>query len=366
MTSRQRILAAINHELPDRIPVHILGLDEPQRFLEYFQVKEYDALLQILDLDTAYVFVEYTGPGFGEGVSIWGTPWLEEGSGRTSTYSQSRGGCPLAHVESANEVEQYGWPSADHYDYSALQKRSEACGNQARILTVGWEPLFCRVLDLFGIEEGLQKLYTHPAVIEAAVAHIANFVVAKVERMLQAAEGVVDIFWYGDDFATQRGLMISPEHWRKLFLPVYERIFAAARNYGMKMWFHSCGSFVEVLPDLIDAGMEVWETCQMHLEANNPAFLKREFGDKLTFFGAINTQQTLPYGTTTQVRQEVRQRIDILGEGGGYICGPDHTVRPEVPIENLLAMIDEAKKHYNPACCRHELGEASQYSSHLK
>ena len=138
--------------------------------------------------------------------------------------------------------------------------------------------------------------------------------------------------------------MISPEYWRKYLKPTYRKIFDTAKNYGVKIWFHCCGTFRPVLPDLIDIGMDVWETVQVHLPGNEPEVLKREYGQQITFFGAINSQQTLPFGTPDNVRAEVRERVQVLGKGGGYICGPDHTVLPDVPIENVLPMLDEARK----------------------
>jgi uroporphyrinogen-III decarboxylase len=99
-----------------------------------------------------------------------------------------------------------------------------------------------------------------------------------------------------------------------------------------------------VLPDLIDIGMDVWETVQAHLPGNDPRELKKEYGNDITFYGAINSQKTLPYGTPRQVREEVRDRVRVLGRGGGYICSSDHAILPGVPFENVLAMIDEAKK----------------------
>jgi uroporphyrinogen decarboxylase len=202
------------------------------------------------------------------------------------------------------------------------------------------------------MEETMAKMHTHPEVVEAAISHIADYVLEVSARCLKCADGLVDIFWYGDDFATQSGMMISPELWRKLFRPVYGQIFALAKTKGFPVWFHSCGSFVDVLPDLIDIGMDVWETCQVHLKGNDPRYLKREFGNHIAFCGAVNTQQTLPFGSTSDVRREVRERIRMLGQGGGYICGPDHTVRPEVPVENLVALFDEAKKYRDPQCTR--------------
>ena len=123
---------------------------------------------------------------------------------------------------------------------------------------------------------------------------------------------------------------------------------ALAKSYGMKMWFHCCGTFRPVMADLIDMGMDVWETVQVHLPGNEPEVLKREYGRDITFYGGINSQQTLPFASTEEVRAEVRERIRVLGQGGGYILGGDHTILPDVPIDNVLAMLDEARKYSPP------------------
>jgi len=127
--------------------------------------------------------------------------------------------------------------------------------------------------------------------------------------------------------------------------PTYRKYFELAKKYDLKVWFHSCGQFRPVMGDLIDIGMDVWETAQVHLKGNEPEVLKREYGDHITFFGAISTQTVLPFGTTEDVRKQVRERIQVLGKNGGYICGPDHGIMPDVPLENVLAMYDEAKKY---------------------
>ena len=186
-------------------------------------------------------------------------------------------------------------------------------------------------------------LHTEPKIIEAAVARTEAFVLEFTRRLLETTHGEAELFWYGDDFSTQRSMMMSPEHWRRFFKPTYKKVFELAKGYGLKVWFHSCGTFRPVLPDLIDIGMDVWETVQVHLPGNEPDVLKREFGQDIAFYGAINTQQTLPFGTPEDVRAEVRERIRVLGKGGGYICGSDHGILPDVPVANVLAMVDEAR-----------------------
>jgi uroporphyrinogen decarboxylase len=200
------------------------------------------------------------------------------------------------------------------------------------------------------MEKAMEHIILDPKLIEAATAHIEDFYLDYYKRGFERIKGKVDFFSMGDDFATQRDLMISPEIWRKFFKPVYRKIFDLAKSYGLYIWFHSCGAIGEVLPDLIDIGMDVWESAQVHLPGNEPERLKREYGKDITFMGAVNTQSTLPYGTPEQVRREVRDRIRVLGKGGGYICGADHIIKEDVPIENALALFDEVLKFRGEGC----------------
>jgi uroporphyrinogen decarboxylase len=124
-------------------------------------------------------------------------------------------------------------------------------------------------------------------------------------------------------------------------------LFALGKSRGKYVWFHSCGDITAVLPDLIDIGMDVWETVQLHTLPVDARTLKREYGRHLTFFGAISTQR-LPFATPDAVRSEVVRCIDALGEGGGYICGPDHHIKPDVPPANTIALFEAVRSYRRP------------------
>jgi len=373
-TSRERVLKAINHVQPESTPVHIMGFESIERWLEHFSAKDDCELRAKLGLDFQMASTIYTGPKAKQKLSIWGTEQDVMGYGG-SGFSQARGGYPLAGATSIVDIDRFGWPDPDEFDYQivgivlqdAPEKarfartryvtqptgltREEAARGGGAWLAVSkrgsgvWMPLvLCTLFELFGMEETLIKFHTEPKIIEAAISHLESFVLEFSRRLLEATKGFADFYWCGDDFSTQRGLLISPAHWRRFLKPTYQKVFALAKGYGVRVWFHSCGTFRPVLPDLVDIGMDVWETAQVQLSGNEPEVLKREFGRDITFFGAINSQKTLPFGTPEDVRNEVRERIRILGKGGGYICGPDHTVLPDVPVENVLAMLDEARK----------------------
>ncbi len=363
-TARDRIRKAIDHRQPETVPVNVMGFEDLDRWLEHYQVENYAHLCRVLQMD---VFPDappvYRGPAIRPGLDIWRAAYNWTGAAGAG-FSSARGGYPLGGATSVRDVENHPWPQAGDFDYSparALQtvppdqplwirplyifpEDDPDQGQSVRARRAEWIPVLCTLFNLFGLEETLVNLAMKPGLIEAALARIEAFILGFCRRMIEAAGIRADIFWFGDDFAGQAGLLISPEHWRRLLKPVYRKVFDLARSHGMKVWFHSCGSFRPVLPDLIDIGMDVWETVQVHLPGNEPHVLKREYGRFITFYGGISTQETLPRGTPEQVRAEVRERIRVLGAGGGYICSSDHTIMPDVPFDNVRAMIDEAKK----------------------
>jgi uroporphyrinogen decarboxylase len=366
-TPRERVLRAIRHEEPEVTPVNLGGIYGLDRWLTRFGVRDEMGLRELLGIDILSARPVHVGELAEQDSGIFGTPvdgvFGSEGSG----YSAERGGFPLAGASTVADVERFPWPDPSQFDYAtAARVLRGVSGSQAlrvdmkygiaspdRTLEESsqggpWIPLICTLFDLFGFETALMNLSAEPALMEAAIRHIEEFTLEFARRALDATAGEADIFWYGDDFATQRGLLLSPAQWRRFLKPTYQRVFALARSYGVRVWFHSCGSFRPVLPDLIDCGMDVWETVQAHLDGNEPEGLKRDFGRDLTFYGAVATQTTLPFGSTEAVRSEVRDRIRVLGKNGGYICGPDHGIMPDVPIENVLAMIDEARRHGAP------------------
>lgn len=361
-TGRDRVLKAIGHVQPDVTPVNLGGIYGIERWLKRFGVRDELELRDKLGVDIEYARPVYFGPLAGNGLGIFRTPVEGVFGADGSGYSSARAVYPLASATTIADIDAYAWPDPGCFDYDVTAEalRIIPAGRARRIdMKYGiarpgrprieathsgpWIPLICTLFDLFGFEQALFLFASQPSLIEAAISHIEEFTQEFARRMIDSTRGLADIFYYGDDFATQRGMMVSPAQWRRLLKPTYRRVFEQARRAGLKVWFHSCGAFRPVLPDLIECGMDVWETVQAHLKGNDPEGLKRDFGRDLAFYGAINTQNTLPSGSPEDVRREVRERIRILGAGGGYICGPDHGIMPDVPIENVLALIEAAR-----------------------
>jgi uroporphyrinogen decarboxylase len=362
-------MAAINHELPDRIPLIVTGITRPKPlarllgiptaddlpeiasgeipFMEDRSVRALECLRDALGGDLVSSSPKYVGKRLPSGQTVWGT--AVQGPFEAG-YSQSRLHVPLGQASSCADIDRFAWPSPDEFDYEALGSVPEYHREKARVLDIGWEPFFDRILDLFGMEEGLMNIACRPDLVEASLSHIEDYVYTKTERSLQSASGRFDIFSWGDDFAGQSEMLISPRMWRKLFRPRYRRLIDLVKSYDLKFCLHSCGCIVDVLPDLVQIGVDIWFPCQVHLPGIDPKTLKRRFGNNIVFCGGINTQQTIPFGTEESVRRETRERIAVLGSGGGYICGPDHEIAQDVPLKNLLALYDEAKKFRSSDC----------------
>jgi uroporphyrinogen decarboxylase len=336
MTPRERVLAAIRHRLPDRIPVDAICVENVPAIADHLRIGP-DAVIGRLGLDGRVVAAPCTLPVSyspeGEALTEWKAAAVTD-YGTSHRY-------PLASATSVAEVERYPWPSPDAYDYETAAHVSEDLGRVYAVRGPYWKPILCQACSLFGMETALERMLNEPAIFEAALECITVHTLEYCERLLDACGDGMAIFCLGDDFATQRGLLFNPRHWRALLKPRYARLFDLGKRRGKPVWFHSCGDITPVLPDLIEIGMDVWETVQLHTLPMSATELKRRYGRDVAFFGGVNTQ-ALPFSSPAQVEAETIRCIETLGEGGGYICGPDHHVKPDVSPENTLAIFDTA------------------------
>ena len=155
----------------------------------------------------------------------------------------------------------------------------------------------------------------------------------------------VDVVITGDDMGTQRGMMMSPDMWRKWFKPRMAKVIEAARSVkpDVHVWYHSDGDVRDIIPELIEIGVDVLNPVQP--ECMDPAELKRLYGDRLNFWGTVGTQTTMPFGTPEEVRRVVRERIETVGkDGGGLLIAPTHVLEPDVPWENVVAFFDAVRE----------------------
>ena len=349
MKPKERVRAALDHQQPDRVPVDITHgqifpvLEDKIRL--HYEVRDTEAVRVALGIDLRWVRPIYLRPEEptpgAEGPML---NWFGATDGLL-TYDDDVGVRPLANVTSVAEVERYPWPSADCFDYAAIATLARTYQDYAIIAPAWWSPLFCRVSELCGMERALMMLVQEPALVEAMVEHITEFYLEFYRRSLDAAPGQIDIAFTGDDLSGQQGLLFSLETFRRYFRKPLARIFEVIKIRGVKVMFHICGAVQEFIPDLLDIGMDILNPLQFSATGMDPRKLKQEYGRLLCFYGGVDIQHTLPYGTPDQVRSEVRERIAVLGKGGGYILGPAHSLMDDVPVANVLAMYDEARGH---------------------
>ena len=348
MTQRDRVLAAFRHEENETVPPYVRIIENWESHKTYFQVEQQKELFDKLG-NTIRSFVpdnlnkKNNKPGSNVDyqvtidVTVWGVP--EEFAG---TYSDLIAR-PLGRADSVKDIENYGWPDAASWDFRGMNDKLVSESDLAR-LSPSWMPVFSRLAELFGMERTLTDLYLNRPVIEAALSHIDNFYTEFFKNMLSCCGKNLDIFGFGDDFAANDGMLFDPEIWRELFKPLYAKYIGMAKEYGLFTFMHSCGNITAVLPDLIDIGLDGWQTVQTHLRGQSPEYIKKEFGRHLTFIGAIDSTNILCKGDPQSVRDHVKKQLSTLGRGGGYICAPDHIILSDVTSENVEALYDECRR----------------------
>ena len=191
-----------------------------------------------------------------------------------------------------------------------------------------------------GIENFLADMAGEPDFARGLLNRIIDKNMVMLENFLWAPE--IDGVLLGSDWGTQLDLIMSPDTWQEMIRPGEQREYDLVHSYGKDVWVHSCGNIEKIIPSLIEMGLDVLNPVQP--EAMDIAILKKEYGDKLTFWGGISTQQVLPFGTPEEVKQETRRVRDLMSQGGGYILAPAQEIQGDVPAENIVALIEAARE----------------------
>jgi uroporphyrinogen decarboxylase len=198
---------------------------------------------------------------------------------------------------------------------------------------------------LRGIEQILVDLIENPALVDCMLAHINAYYLEYNRRVFEAAGGGIDIFMMGDDFGTQTAPFMSIVMWRRFFEKGFRATIDLAHRHGVRVMHHTCGAVRPLIPLFIDAGLDILQSLQPRATGMDLVGLKRDFGRDLVFHGSLDIQRTLPYGTPDDVRTEVRQRLDAGKPGGGFIICTAHQIQVDVPLANVLALV-EAYQEY--------------------
>jgi uroporphyrinogen decarboxylase len=346
-TPRARIRDALAHRRPAHVPFSWGFGPTPEMsatLCAWLAARglDWSRLRQETD-DTITVTPAYTGPSLPPHTDIWGIVRAAQSYG-SGEYDEMRV-YPLAGTDDPAALDDYPWPDPAAFDDAgcaagirgrdpghrrARKLAIAACGNPFEI--------YCWMT---GLEEAMTHLVLRPALVHAALERITGYFEARLRRALAALGPEIDILYYADDLGGQRGLLMSRRTYRAILQPYHRRLFALgkARAPQAAVMMHSDGSVFDILPDVIDAGLEVFEAVQVDAAGMAPERLKAAYGDRLAFHGGIAVQSLLPHADAETVEAECRRLVAVFGRDGGYIAAPTHAIQAGTPPENVLAML---------------------------
>ncbi|MBN2021175.1 MAG: hypothetical protein JW809_00130 [Pirellulales bacterium] len=368
MTSRERVLMAINHEEPDRVPfffgtsgvTSILGPGydrlarhlgarraPPRWFSKQFQyVWPDEKVLERLGSDARAVAPGPAASSLRKEISEdamiddWGITWARSPGSLYFEMAKA----PLQD-STVDDLDRFAWPDLTppgRFDGLADRAKAVQEAGYATVLFTGIS-LFEQACCLRRIDTLLMDMAANEEFFTALLTKLKEMLIPFVDALLREAGPWADVFVVADDLGMTQGPLMSPALYRRLIKPHQAELYAAIkRGTKAKIFLHSCGNIYPMLGDLAEIGVDIVNPVQVSAGVmGDTARLKREFGDRLSFCGGIDTQRVLPRGTTDEVRAEVRRRIRDLAPGGGYIAAAVHCIQPDVPPENILAMRDE-------------------------
>jgi len=353
MDSRERTFAALSFTQPDRVPIDFWASRGCRARLQSATGHDWDTFLDAQDVDIRYIEgPRYVGPPLaydadGVGEDIWGVrrKTVQVGSNGGAEHYKEVVFSPLAAAQSREAVETYGhWPAPDWFDYSEIAAQCEAIRARGRIAAFMGDRLnriaqLKPAMYLRGTEQIFLDLALNPELAHALFARIRAFYLEYARRVFEAACGKLDLVVTGDDFGAQTGPLLSPRMWEEFLGEGFAAYIALAHEHDLPVMHHTCGSVRKLLPCLLDRGLDILQSLQPEAAAMDAGELKHEYGGALAFQGGISIQRTLPFGTPTDVREEVRDTLAALMPGGGYIACTAHNIQADTPPENVNALL---------------------------
>ncbi len=339
MTPGERWLATLRRHKPDRVPMDYWATPEVDDALRrHFRCDDMWGVFKRLHIDRPVVVAPaYVGPALPRGANEFRVVYRKVNYG-AGVYDEAVVH-PLARYRSIGELENdYVWPQPDWYDYSVLP--GQVAGREEYPVEGPISEPYYLYKDFRGMEQAFVDLAENQEFVHYCLEKIFDYEYQRILRTLEALPGRVTYVQVGEDFGTMNDLMYSPRHIREFFLPRMKKMMRLVHEGGAFVMTHSDGAVRKVIPDLIGIGMDILNPVQWRCRDMEREGLKRDFGDRLVFHGAIDNQRTMPFGSPEDVRREVVDNYRILGAGGGYILAPCHNLQAITPIENILALYE--------------------------
>jgi len=353
MNPKERVRIALEHKQPDRVPTSLsaspwvvrrlkdhLNVSTDRELLDALHIDLFD--MRGIDLKGA-ISPRYIGPRkhslppdwTGDVLRIWGVKEEVIETGRGKIYSQKE--FPLSRAKDVKDLKNYSWLDPDWFDYSMVRRQLEEWSNLAIVCSgcsIFQHPCFVR-----GMAELMMDMIKAPEMADFIFDRFTDFYYEYYRRIFENAGDIIDIFRVADDLGGQNDLLLSPQMIEHFLFPRLKRLINLAKDYHIKVLFHSDGNIHELIPRLIELGIDILDPLQPEARDMDPGWIKSEFGNELCFMGGISVQNVLSTGTAQDVKEEVKTRISQLATGGGYILSPGHPVlQVDVPLENILAM----------------------------
>ena len=374
MTGRERIRAAVEHREPDRVPVdfggsmvtsiHESGYDNLKKHLNLCVDRETEIargrslvakvdpeVQDALGVDARMLIVnspdgwDHTPKNREKVVDEWGIEWeMPEGF---SNYEITR--APLGGTITPADVRGHKWPDPISPRFTGgleglreNARRLRESTDKAVVANLAVQ-IHTQSYFLRGFTEYLMDMAMNPGLIEAIQDRVLEIFQERARLIMAEVGDLVDVVYVADDLGMQTGPLFSPEMYRRTLKPRQKKLFETIKQGSdVKILYHTCGAVVDFIDDLVDVGVDILNPVQVTARGMDTRELKKRFGDRICFWGGIDTQKVLPFGTPAEVREEVKRRLDDLADGGGYVLAAVHNIRPEVPPENIMAMIETA------------------------
>ena len=372
MGHRERLLCALSHEQPDKVPMDLGGTVNSSIVVEgYEKLKKHfgvetetklghrmmrtaivdERILGALDIDTRGVYLGAPIEGgdqttvLDKYVDRWG---VERVKPEHSYYYDQRT-FPLAGDITLSDISKYPWPDPnDPSIVSGLKERVSWIREKTDCaIILGLPSPFVHASQyLRGFEDWYCDIALNSRILEALFDALLEITIPMAKNVLNEVGQAVDVVTCGDDVGAQHGLQISHDHYLKYVKPRHEKYFRQVHDLTMaKLLYHTCGSVVSIIDDLIEIGVDALNPVQVSAAGMDPAELKRKYRRRMAFWGAMDTHHVLPKGSVNDVKKMVEARVEQMGEGGGYVLSAVHNIQPDVPLDNILAMFEHAREY---------------------
>jgi uroporphyrinogen decarboxylase len=269
--------------------------------------------------------------------NMWGVlsrPADEDGHGTETVY-------PFDDDSTVDDVHSHDWPDPSAVEFNVEKEQCEAYAEEFAVFGSPWGPFFHEAWWTVGQENFYVWMYTKPDVLQAVIDHIVDYEVEVTRRFLEAMDGMIDFTYFGNDFGAQRGLLLSPRMFEQFLRAPVKRYYDVSHEMGCRVMQHSCGSIRQIIPMLIDDGVDVIDPVQTYAAGMALGGLVSDFGQHVSFHGGVDTQTVLPFGTIEDVRGQVRSYVELTRDSGGYVLASSQEFMEDVPLDNILAMYDE-------------------------